>query len=357
MTSMARETVGIGMLGTGFIGQFHHQGLRHVATARAAACFGRDPARREAFAARNGYARAYDSIDAVCADPAVDLVIVSLPNELHVQAIEAAARHGKGVACTKPLGRTGAEAAAALAAVSSAGAWHGYLENVVFGVEMVRMRELIEAGGIGRPVTFRAREAHSGPHAPHFWDAQAAGGGALLDMASHGIEAARYLFGKELRVREAFAWGDTLVHGDRTTAEDNAVMIMRFEDGRAATMDVSWSSKGGLEGRFEVAGTGGRLISDLSTTPLRGFIEQSAGYLAEKADADTGWVFPVPDETYAHGHDAMMGHMVEAFRTGATPRETFHDGLAVNRILDAAYRSMRSGCWEPVTSADEAAAA
>ena len=278
----------------------------------------------------------------------MDLVIVSLPNELHIEAVETAARHGKGVACTKPLGRDGAEAVRALEAVERAGVWHGYLENVVFGVEMVRMREIIEAGGIGRPVTFRAREAHSGPHAPHFWDAERAGGGALLDMASHGIEAARYLFGKELGVREAFAWGDTLVHQDRTTGEDNAVMIMRFEDGRAATMDVSWSSKGGLEGRFEVAGTGGRLISDMAATPLRAFIEQSAGYLAEKTDADTGWVFPVPDETYAHGHDAMLGHMVEAFRTGVAPRETFHDGLAVNRILDAAYRSMRSGRWEPV---------
>jgi predicted dehydrogenase len=343
-----RSSVGIGMLGTGFIGQFHHQGLRHVPAARPVACFGRDTVRRAAFAERNGYARGYDSIEAVCADPEVDLVIVSLPNELHVAAVEAAARHGKGVACTKPLGRTGAEARRALDAVTAAGVWHGYLENVVFGVEMVRMREMIVAGGIGRPITFRAREAHSGPHAPHFWDAERAGGGALLDMASHGIEAARYLFGKELAVREAFAWGDTLVHRDRTTGEDNAVMIMRFDDGRAATMDVSWSSKGGLEGRFEVAGTGGRLISDLSATPLRAFIEHSAGYLAEKADADTGWVFPVPDETYAHGHDAMLGHMVGAFRTSTEPSETFHDGLAVNLILDAAYRAMRGGRWEAV---------
>jgi predicted dehydrogenase len=352
-----RERVGIGMLGTGFIGQFHHQGVRHVAAARPAACFGRDAGRREAFAARNGYAAAYDSIEAVCADPAVDLVIVSLPNELHVEAVETAARHGKGVACTKPLGRTGAEAARALDAVTAANVWHGYLENVVFGVEMVRMRDIIVAGGIGRPVTFRAREAHSGPHAAHFWDAATAGGGALLDMASHGIEAARYLFGKELVVRDVVAWGDTLVHGDRTTGEDNAVMIMRFEDGRAATMDVSWSSKGGLEGRFEVAGTDGRLISDISTTVLRAFIERPAGYLAEKVDADTGWVFPVPDETYAHGHDAMLGHMVEAFRTGVAPSETFHDGLAVNLVLDAAYRSMRSGRWEPVGAAVGAAAA
>ena len=90
------------------------------------------------------------------------------------------------------------------------------------------------------------------------------------------------------------------------------------------------------------------LISDIASTVLRAFIERPAGYLAEKVDADTGWVFPVPDETYAHGHDAMLGHMVEAFRAGVEPRETFHDGLAVNRILDAAYRSIRSGRWEPV---------
>lgn len=342
------DGVGIGMLGTGFIGQFHTHGLRHVAGARRVACYGRDASRRAAFATRNGYARAYDSIDAVCADPDVDLVIVSLPNELHLEAIQAAARHGKGVACTKPLGRNGAEAAAAVQAVTRAGVWHGYLENVVFAAELVRMREMVESGAIGRPVSFRAREAHSGPHAAHFWDAATSGGGALLDMASHGIEAARYLFGKETLIRDVFAWGDTLVHQERTTAEDNAVMLMRFQDGRVATMDVSWSSKGGLEGRFELSGTGGRIISDMASTVMRAFIEQPAGYLAEKADADTGWVFPVPDETYAHGHDAMMADTVTAFQAGRQPRETFHDGLAVNQVLDAGYASMRSGHWESV---------
>jgi predicted dehydrogenase len=344
-----RDHARIGMLGTGFIAAFHTQGLRHVPAARPVACYGRDPDRRAAFAERFGYARNFDSIDAVCADPEVDLVIASLPNQLHVDAVRSAAQHGKGIAVTKPLGRNLEEAAEMVSLASKANVWHGYLENVVFNAEIVRMREMVESGAIGTPVTFRAREAHSGPHAPHFWDAGTAGGGALLDMASHGIEAARYLFGKEQRVRDVFAWGDTLVHRDRTTGEDNAVMLMRFEDGRAATMDVSWSSKGGLEGRFELSGTGGRIISDAATTVLRAFIEQPAGYLAEKADADTGWVFPVPDETYTHGHDAMMSHMVESFRAGAEPRETFHDGLAVNAILDAAYRSMRSGRWEAVS--------
>ena len=91
-------------------------------------------------------------------------------------------------------------------------------------------------------------------------------------------------------------------------------------------------------------------MQDIISTPLRAFIERPAGYLGEKVDADTGWVYPVPNETYAHGHDAMMADVVEAFRDGRAPQETFEDGLIVNRILDAAYRSIASGHWEAVTA-------
>jgi len=340
--------VGVGLLGSGFIGEFHALGLGHVADARVVANYGAGPDRRESFAARFG-SRPVDTIEALCQDPAVDLVVVSLPNHLHREAVLAAAAAGKGVACTKPLGRNALEAADMLRAVSSAGLFHAYLENVVFTAEIVRMREMIEAGAIGRLTTFRAREGHSGPHAAHFWDADLAGGGALLDMASHGVECARYLFGKDVAVRTVFAWGATLVHGARTSAEDNAVLVARLEDGRAFTCDVSWSSRGGLEGRFEAYGDAGRMIQDIGATSLRAFIERPAGYIGEKADAETGWIYPVPDETHVHGHDAMMAHVIEAFSRGLLPRETFRDGYIVNTILDAAYRSMRSGRSEAVT--------
>jgi predicted dehydrogenase len=344
--------VGVGMLGSGFIGEFHALGLRYVKDARVVANADADPERREAFASRFG-CRPHATIDSLCTDPEVDLVVVSLPNHLHREAVLAAAAAGKAVACTKPLGRNAAEALDMLRAVRSAGVWSAYLENVVFNLDMMRMREMVEAGAIGRLTTIRAREGHSGPHAAHFWDADLAGGGALLDMASHGTEVARYLFGKELAAVEVFAWGDTLVHEARTSGEDNAVMVIRFADGRAATCDVSWTSKGGLEGRFEVYGDAGRMVHDMGTGSIRAFIERPAGYLGEKADADTGWVFPIPDEVRVHGHDAMMEDVVESFRTGTQPRETLEDGYVVNSILDAAYRSMRSGRWEPVVLDEE----
>jgi predicted dehydrogenase len=341
-------TVRIGMLGCGFIGEFHAQGLRYVRDAQLVASCDASPQRRDAYAARFG-GRAYATVDEVCADPEVDLVIVSLPNHLHRDAVLAVAAAGKGVACTKPLGRNAGESADMLRAVRDAGVFNAYLENVIFNPDLLRMRDMVEAGSIGRLTTARAREGHSGPHAAHFWDADLAGGGALLDMASHGAEYARFLFGKDLAVTEVFAWGATLVHGERTQGEDNAVMVMRFADGRAATVDVSWSSKGGLEGRFEAYGDAGRLITDISVGSLKAFVERPAGYVVEKADAETGWLFPVPDEVRVHGHDLMMADVIGAFAAGRAPQETFRDGYVVNGILDAAYRSLRSGRWEPVT--------
>ena len=347
--------VRIGMLGCGFIGEFHALGLRYVRDAQLVACAEANPERRDAYTARFG-GKGYATVEELCADPDVDLVIVSLPNHMHRDAVRTAAAAGKAVACTKPLGRNVDEAADMLRAVTEAGVFNAYLENVIFNPDLLRMRDMIEAGSIGRLTTVRAREGHSGPHAAHFWDAELAGGGALLDMASHGAEYARFLFGKDLAVTDVFAWGATLVHGERTTGEDNAIMIMRFEDGRAATIDVSWSSKGGLEGRFEAYGDAGRLITDISVGSLKAFVEKPAGYVAEKADAETGWLFPVPDEVRVHGHDLMMADVVEAFRDGTAPAETFRDGFAVNAVLDAAYRSLASGRWEPVAPVPSAEA-
>ena len=340
--------VRVAMLGCGFIGEFHALGLRYVANARLVAGCEADPERRAAYAERFA-CRAIASLEDLCADPEVDLVVVSVPNHLHREAVLALAAAGKGIACTKPLGRNAEEAADMLRAVTDAGVFNAYLENVIFNPDLLRMRDMVTAGAIGRLTTARAREGHSGPHAPHFWNADLAGGGALLDMASHGAEYARFLFGKDVPVADVFAWGATLVHGERTTGEDNAMMIMRFADGRAATIDVSWSSKGGLEGRFEAYGDAGRLITDISVGSLKAFVERPAGYVVEKADAETGWVFPVPDEVRVHGHDLMMTDVIDAFVTGRPPRETFRDGYVVNGVLDAAYRSMRSGRWEPVT--------
>jgi predicted dehydrogenase len=345
VTNVAR----IGMLGSGFIADFYTKGIAYLKNAVVVASASRGESKRGAeFAKRHGVARTYTSIDQLCADPEVDLVVVALPNQFHLEAVRAATKARKAMICTKPLGRNGKEAAEMVRLVRDAGVMGGYAENIVFSRDLIKMHEIVESGAIGRVLSVRAREGHSGPHASHFWDAETAGGGALLDMGCHGIEAARLMFGKSERIVDVFAWGATLSHGDKTTGEDNALMLMRYEDGRIATIEASWSAKGGLEGRTEVTGTEGRIVQDSLSTSVRAFLGRPTGYVAEKVDADTGWVFPVPDETRVHGYDEQFRHFAGAFLSGTRPRETFEDGYLVNCLIDAAYRSIKSGRWERV---------
>jgi predicted dehydrogenase len=341
----------VGLLGSGFIGDTYADALADVRNAELVANYSRDPERARAFAQKWAPdARQFDDMAALCADPEVDLVVIALPNEVHVEAVRLAAAAGKGVVCTKPLARTGAEAAEILRIVTDAGVWHGYAESSVFSPNIQKAHQMVAAGAIGDVLTMRAREAHSGPHAPHFWDAETAGGGALLDMGCHTVESARHFFGKDNPIVEVFAWGATLVHGDKTTGEDTAIALLKFAGGQLATVESSWIEKGGMQLRHEIVGSAGRLVTDTSQTPVWGFIENPAGYLVEKADAETGWVYPVPEEARAYGFSQEMRHFVDCFAAGIEPLETFADGLVVNRVLDACYASMRSGVWEKVTT-------
>jgi len=342
------RTVRIGMLGSGFVADFYMDGLRDVPGTEVVANYSRSEDRAMDFGRRYDVPRQYTTIEELCADREVEMVVIGLPNHLHLPAVRAAVAADKAIVCTKPLARNSQEAAEMVTLARDAGVMHGYAETEVFSPDVMRARQIIESGAIGDLLTVRAREAHSGPHAQHFWDAETAGGGALLDMGCHTVEAARYFFGKENRVKDVFAWGATMVHHERTTGEDNAVLLLRLEDGRTSLTEASWTAKGGMELRNEVYGTMGRIVTDTSSTRIRAFIQKPAGYLMEKADADIGWVFPIPDEARVYGYQEEMRHFVECFVKGEQPRESFVDGYIVNCVLDAAYKSIQSGHWEPV---------
>ncbi|HEV2515739.1 MAG TPA: Gfo/Idh/MocA family oxidoreductase [Devosia sp.] len=339
--------IGVGLLGSGFIAESYADALLDVRNAELVACYSRNPARSDAFA-KKWKVTAHATMDALCADPAVEIVIIALPNEIHLTAVEIAARHKKAIICTKPLARTEAEAQQILDIANAAGVWHGYAESSVFSPNVAKAYEMVKAGGIGDLLTMRAREGHSGPHAPHFWDAETAGGGALLDMGCHTVESARHFFGKDNKVTEVMAWGSTMAHKDKTTGEDAAIALLKFEGGQLATIESSWIERGGMQLRHELVGSAGRIVTDSSVGPVWGFIENPVGYTVEKADAETGWVYPVPEETRAYGFSQQMRHFIDHFAAGTTPSETFEDGVVVNRIIDACYRSMKTGQWEKV---------
>ena len=342
-------SVRIGLLGSGFVANFYLQGLQDVAGWTIPVVASVHQERAEAFARRWSIPEATTDVEGVIRRKDLDLIVLAVPNYVHRDLALACARAGKNMVCTKPLARNSGEAREMLEAARAAGVMHGYAETEVFSPAVMKACAYIQQGSIGRVLTVRSREAHAGPHEDWFWNAELAGGGALLDMGCHTIEAARVFVGKENPVVEVLAWGDTLYHHSRTNAEDNAVLLMRFEGGELGQSELSWTARGGLDLRNEVYGTEGAIFTDVTReTPLKVFSRPGASYVVEKADAETGWLFPPVDEAWVYGYREEMRHFVECVAQNKAPRETFEDGYVVNCILDAAYRSIASRRWERV---------
>ena len=143
-------------------------------------------------------------------------------------------------------------------------------------------------------------------------------------------------------------WADTLVHP--VEAEDHGIGLIRFENGAMGQFEVSWAFRGGMDLRDEVSGTEGAIWLDhFLRTGFEMFTAVGQeGYVAEKAEGETGWLFPVGDELHELGYTPMFTEMLNALDNGTEPMETFYDGYVVNAILNACYRSAKSKRWEEV---------
>ncbi|GAA4563031.1 Gfo/Idh/MocA family protein [Planotetraspora kaengkrachanensis] len=339
----------ISMLGTGLIGDFYTmtlQGRRGLD--RVEVAYSRSEERGAAFAGRWDIPHWTTSLKEAVEHPATDTVVVGLPNDMHEEAITLAAAAGKAVLCTKPLARTAEEARRILRAVEDAGVFAGYLEDLCYTPKTLKALESVRAGAVGDVLWVRSRETHPGPHSAWFWDAAKAGGGAIVDLGCHCVEIIRSFAGKQNRPVEVMCWKDTLVHP--IEAEDNAIALIKFESGAVGQFEVSWTFRGGMDLRDEVAGTEGTIwLNHFLRTGFEMFTAGgNEGYVAEKAESSRGWLFPVGDEVSELGYVDMFADMFDALDAGRQPAETFYDGYVVNAIMDACYRSAESRQWEPI---------
>ncbi len=344
--------VNVGILGYGFVQSFHLPCYKEILEANVVAVGGRKKETVEKFANKWRIKKTYsgeDFIESLCADPEIEVVDIGLPNFLHKKAALLAAENGKHVICEKPLARSLDEAKEMLEAVEKAGVIHCYAENQIFAPHMKRIKEMIEKEAIGDVFWIRSREAHFGPHSAWFWDPQLAGGGVLMDMGCHSVEVARYLFDK--MPVEAHAWGATLVH--ETKAEDNSLALVKYEDNELGQSENSWAAHGGLDLRFEIYGSDGALfVNPTRETGIKAFTvasEEKVGYVVEKAEAKKGWMYPILREHEIYGYLFELQYFTSCIRRDEIPRENFKDGYVVNCILDACYRSMKSGKWEEIS--------
>ena len=385
---MSDRRLGVGFVGGGFVARFHIRSFQGVRDADVLGVVSRaDPTAEEAAAlARElgvGDAKAYNSITEMVADPAIDALWICAPNFARLEVMNEivhALASGKGelraVACEKPLGRNAAEARRMLHLAERAGLLHGYLENQLFSPGVVRAKEIVWARGAaltGPPFLARAAEEHSGPHMPWFWEGELQGGGVLNDMMCHSVEVARFLLTPPGAPRDvltptkvtAYAsclkWqlpryaeqlaemsGGSLDYRTRPS-EDFARALVEFKDQdggrRIVEATTSWCFVGaGLRLTMELLGPEYSMeVNSLDAGPKVFFSREVRGDagedLVEKQNAETGVMPIVSDEEAEYGYTAENRHMVQAFRAGEMPMETFVDGVAVTDLLMAAYMS------------------
>jgi predicted dehydrogenase len=389
---MSEKRLGVGFIGSGFNAKFHMQGWRAVRDADVLGVWSPN-AKNAAAAARHandldvGKAKAYKSITDMVADPAIDAIWLTGPNQARIENVEElcdAVVSGKGklkgIACEKPLARNVAEAKEVLRLVKKAGLMHGYLENQVFAPQVEAGRDLLWARGAattGRPYLSRAGEEHSGPHAPWFWQGSLQGGGVLNDMMCHSALLVRHLLTKPgdplstvqpKRITAHIAslkWSRphyakllTKTHGDvpdytKHPSEDFASMMIEFETSDGYTVlgeaSTSWSFIGaGLRLSAEILGPEYSMQWNSLDAGLRLFFSRevkgkTGEDLVEKQNAEMGLMPVVANEAMAYGYEHEDRHFVRCFLGKETPRLTLDDGLEVVQMLMTAYQSAEEG--------------
>ena len=368
------SVLGVGMAGYAFMGAAHSQAWRtapHVfdlplRPAMVAVC-GRDAAAVEAAARRLGWAHAETDWRALIARDDVQLVDVCTPGDLHAEIAIAALEAGKHVLCEKPLANTLAEAEAMPAAADAAfpggaRAMVGFNYRRVPALALAR--RLVEQGRIGRLRHVRAvylQDWLVDPDSPLTWRLQAeqAGSGALGDLGAHLVDLARFLTGDEIAgvsaVSATFVEERPLLGGEaagRVTVDDAVVFTARFTSGALGSFEATRYATGRKNGlRIELNGSSGSLAFDLERLNELEFYDgddkdggATAGFrriLVTEPEHPylSGWWPPGHVIGWEHTFTHQARDLLTAIADGAQPEPSFADGLAVQRVLDAAARS------------------
>ncbi|MEV7284758.1 Gfo/Idh/MocA family oxidoreductase [Streptomyces sp. NPDC093252] len=384
------EALGVAVVGFGWMGRVHTQAyarVRHhfpgLALRPELVTVAEEvPGRAEEAAERFGFASATRDWREVLADPRVGAVSVTAPNFLHREIGVAVAEAGKHLWIEKPVGLNAEDAGAVADAVAEAGVQGAVGFNYRNAPAVEAARALITNGEIGTVTHVRIRlfsdyAAH--PEGALTWRYERArgGSGVLGDLASHGVDLARFLLGEIASLtadtavfvpERARPAGATEGHSRAAGGElgpvendDYASCLLRFASGARGVLEASRVSVGEQNAYgFEVHGTRGAVFWDFRRMNELG-VSRGTGY--QDQPVSTVYVGPgagefaafQPGAANAMGYDDLK--VIEAYRflrsiaEGTPHGATLPDAVRSALVLDAMERSSRRGEWVDVPSA------
>ena len=367
----------IGLIGTGFMGKTHLFSVRNLPffyrsadmgfTAEVAVVCGSSLEKGQAFAREFGISRAVATPDEILSDPTIDVVDICTPNPLHFAVAKAAILGGKAVLCEKPLTVTAAEADELARLAAERGAICGTVFNNRFLAPVMRARQLMDEGRLGRILSFDFTYKHNScidPDRRVGWKQTAeAGGGTWYDLGPHVLDLCHYLCGDLVSVlgKSQIAY-PTHRKADgsiwQTNADEAFYLIGRTAEGAMGTVTVSKLVQGANdELSFSIHGEKGSLSFSLMDPNYLNYYDATAagspmggvrGYtriecVGRYPSPASGFPAIKAPQGWLRGHIGCMQSFLSAVADGTPCSPSFADGAYVQRLLEAAVESDREG--------------
>ncbi len=371
------KTLNAAVIGFGFMGRTHTYGYKTIPLYYkdlpykinlAAICSGTYEKAVKA-ADELGFKKAAREADEIFEDPTIDIVNICTPNILHYEQLKKAIEYGKHIYCDKPLTVTTEEAND----ISNLALKKGVVAQVAFNYRFLtatlRAKQIIEEGGIGNPICYRASYLHSGSVSPE----KAAGwkhlgkygGGVIVDLGSHIIDLIYYLLGEYSEVSAE----TTILYPTRKDksgniveidAEDSFTMMTRMKNGCKGTIEASKIATGiDDELRFEIHGDRGALRFNLMQPNYLEYFSTEdkdmpyggeSGFkniaCVQRYESPSGNLPSVKNSIgWLRGHVHCLYKFTESVYNNTPASPSFAEGAYIQKVMEKTRLSAKSGIW------------
>ncbi len=377
------KKLNVGLLGCGFMGRTHSNASRKVCNffdleyqpVLKTVC-DIDEARAKAFAGKWGYESYETDWRKLVAREDIDLVDITLPNDMHAEVACAAAKAGKMILCEKPLARNGPEALKMVQAIEKAGVPNLVSFNYRRIPAITLAKQLIDEGRLGRIFHYRAKFLQDWTISkdlpqggPGLWrlDVKVAGSGVTGDLLAHCIDTALWLNGG---INEVNAMTETFIKERKHTQtgkvekvgiDDACAFLARFKNGSLATFESTRYARGHKAlYTFEINGEHASISWDLHDLHrLQYFDHRDEGRVRgwrniHVTDGDHPymgkWWVPGLQIGYEHSFVHQLADFLDGIAKKKPASPTFRDGLETQYVCDAVLKSARTSRWEKVAN-------
>lgn len=372
------KEIRVGIVGFGFMGRAHTFGYKTIPlyykdlpyTIRLAGVADPVPGVAEKAKEQLGFEKATLDPNELFQDPEIDCIDICTPNIFHKEGVLGALKAGKNVYCDKPLAASYAETAEIIEAAKKAGTTTQLAMNSRQYPGMLRTKQLIEEGRLGRILSFRVCYLHSGsvdPKKPIGWkqDKAMGGGGVLFDLGSHILDLMYFFLGEYEKINAT----TTVIYPERPdkngnmvtiTADDAAYMTVKMKNGALGTIEASKIATGSNdEIRFEIHGDKGAVaynsmnpnfVHFYDNTVPDGDLGGNKGFTAIESVhryPAPGGMFPGPKfgVGFLRGHVHSLYTYLDNVVHSRPGSPSFEDGAYIQYVMEQAYRSAEEEKW------------